>query len=331
LNRSENRTGIPTSETLNRQPYANCIDDDDSSGDYYASTAFYMAQVTAPKSDTLLDRWIVDSGSDVHICNSTYFNWVKTSNAKPTDVIFAGATAHQVAAWGEVIISANRGHERKDILLLHVAYVPGFLTNLFALGRCRDSGIHFDSERNIIYKNKISNIVANLAYSHDHWLLNAKEADCPPRHELLSMAVRLSQEKSPQTVTAMRAHQLLGHPSYHAIEHLHDATSDLKIGANGTGNSWTDDCLPCIQGKMKEDISCCPCAGKVCCPFYCMSIDIIQLQEHREVCYNGDVWALHAVCEYTKFHDVTTQARQEIRIWHGRTQRHMRERGRTIT
>jgi hypothetical protein len=56
------------------------------------------AQVTASKSDTLLDRWIVDPGSNVHICNSTYFNWVKTSDAKPTDVIFAGATAHQVAA-----------------------------------------------------------------------------------------------------------------------------------------------------------------------------------------------------------------------------------------
>jgi hypothetical protein len=145
-----------------------------------------------------------------------------------------------------VIISANRGHGRKDILLPHVAYVPGFLTNLFALGHCRDSGIHFDSGPNIIYKDEISNIVANLAYSHGHWLLDAKEADCPPRHELLSMAVRLSQEKSPQTVTAMQAHQLLGHPSYHAIKHLRDATSDLKIGTNGTSDLWTDDCLPCI-------------------------------------------------------------------------------------
>ncbi|KAI1667253.1 hypothetical protein L13192_07962 [Pyrenophora tritici-repentis] len=203
-----------------------------------------MAHIATPKGDNLIDRWIVDPGSNVHICNSTYFNWRKTSDAKSTDVIFAGATAYQVAAWGEVIISVNRGNQKKDILLTHVAYVPGFLTNLFALGRCRRSGIHFDSGRNILYKEKISSVVANLTYSYGHWLLDAKEADRPPRHELLSMAVRSSQEKSPQTVTAMRAHQLLGHPGYRALEHLQDATTGLKIGTNGKGDPWTDDCIP---------------------------------------------------------------------------------------
>ncbi|KAI1511887.1 hypothetical protein KJE20_05929 [Pyrenophora tritici-repentis] len=50
------------------------------------------------------------------------------------------------------------------------------------------------------------------------------------------MAARSSQEKAPQTVTAMRAHQLLGHPSYQALEHLQDATTGLKIGTNGKGD-----------------------------------------------------------------------------------------------
>ncbi|KAG9375938.1 gag-pre-integrs domain containing protein [Pyrenophora tritici-repentis] len=94
------------------------------------------------------------------------------------------------------------------------------------------------------------------------------------------MAARSSQEKAPQTVTAMRAHQLLGHPSYQALEHLQDATTGLKIGTNGKGDPWTDDCVSCIQGKMKEDISRRPRADKACRPFYRISIDIIQLQEH---------------------------------------------------
>jgi hypothetical protein len=128
-----------------------------------------MAQIATPTGNTLLDRWIVDPGSNVHICNSTYFNWVKTADASTTDIIYAGTAAHQVAAWGEVIVNVNRGRNlRKDILLTHVAYVPGFLTNLFALGRCRPSGIHFDSGRNILYKEKISSVVANLAYRHGH-------------------------------------------------------------------------------------------------------------------------------------------------------------------
>jgi hypothetical protein len=56
-----------------RRPHANRIDDADAGGDYYANTAFHMAQITAPAGDTLLDRWIVDPSSNVHICNSTYF------------------------------------------------------------------------------------------------------------------------------------------------------------------------------------------------------------------------------------------------------------------
>jgi hypothetical protein len=233
--RSEIRADRSTSVTSGHQTQAYQIDDDDSGRDYYANTAFHMAQITTPKGDTLLDRWIVDPGSNVHICNSTYFNWHKTSDARSTNVIFAGATGYQVAAWGEVIISVNRGKEKKDLLLTHVAYVPGFLTNLFALGRCRHLGIHFDLERNILYKERISSVVASLAYSQGHWLLDAKEADRLPCHELLSMAVRSSQEKS-QTVTAMRAHQLLGHLSYHVLEHLQNATTGLKIGTNGKGD-----------------------------------------------------------------------------------------------
>jgi hypothetical protein len=304
-NRSERPTR-PHSPSQGRRPNADQIDDADSNGDYYANTAFHMAQIAAPRGNSLLDRWIVDPGSNVHICNSTYFNWIKTAEAKPTDVIFAGTASHQVVAWGEVIVKVKRGSVRKDILLTQVAYVPGFLTNLFALGRCRKSNIHFDSGRNILYKDKISNVIANLAYSHGHWLLDAEEADRPPHHKLLSMAVKSSQEKASQVVTAMRAHQLLGHPSYQAIEHLKDSTTGLKIGTNGEGDQWTDSCIPCIQGKMKEDVSRRPRADKACRPFYRIILDIIQLQKHGEACYNGDVWALHAVCEYTKLHEICT-------------------------
>jgi hypothetical protein len=293
-----------------RRLNADQIDDTESIRDYYANTALCMSQVAAlapaPRGDSLLNRWIVDPGSNIHICNSTYFSWVKTADAEPTDVIFAGTAAHQVIAWGEVIVKVNRGSVRKDILLTRVAYVPSFLTNLFALGRCRKSNIHFDSGRNILYKDRVSNVIAKLDYSHGHWLLDAEEAVRPPCYKLLSMTARSSQERAPRVVTAMRAHQLLGHPSYQAIEHLHDSTTGLKVGTNGEGNQWIDDCIPCIQGKMKEDISRRPRTDKACRPFYRIIVDTIQLQKHGKACYNGDIWALHAVCEYTKFHEICT-------------------------
>lgn len=104
----------------------------------------------------------------------------------------------------------------------------------------------------------------------------------------------------------MRAYELLGHSSYQAIKHLRDSTTGLKVGTNGEGDQWKDDCIPCIQGKLKEDVSRRPRADKACRPFYRIIIDIIQLQERGETCYNGDVWVLHAVCEYTKLHEICT-------------------------
>lgn len=88
---AELQSQLPNQE---RRPNADRIDNADTGGEYYANTAFHMAQITAPAGDTLLDRWIVDPGSNVHICNLTYFNWVKTLEAKPTDIIFAGTAAH---------------------------------------------------------------------------------------------------------------------------------------------------------------------------------------------------------------------------------------------
>ena len=87
----------------------------------------------------------------------------------------------------------------------------------------------------------------------------------------------------------MQAHQVLGHPSYQALEHLQDATTGLNIGKNGKGDPWTDDCVSCIQGKMKEDISRRPRTDQARRPFYRISIDIIQLQERGDVCYNSNV------------------------------------------
>ena len=66
---------------------------------------------------------------------------------------------------------------------------------------------------------------------------------------------------------------------------------------------------------MKEDISRRPRADKACRPFYRIIVDIIQLENHGESCYNGDIWALHAVCEYTKLYEnCTLKDRHKITV-----------------
>jgi hypothetical protein len=40
----------------------------------------------------------------------------------------------------------------RSLRLTHVAYVQGFITSLIGLARCTKLGIHFDSGRDLLYK-----------------------------------------------------------------------------------------------------------------------------------------------------------------------------------
>ncbi|KAF2818585.1 hypothetical protein CC86DRAFT_375651 [Ophiobolus disseminans] len=105
----------------------NCLHAFKNSKTFNVSKASAVAALT---SNTLIDRWIVNPRSNV-----------KTADAKPANV-------------RKVIVNVKRSSVRKDILLTHVVYVLGFLTNLFALRRCRRLGIYFNLGRNILYKDK---------------------------------------------------------------------------------------------------------------------------------------------------------------------------------
>ena len=41
-------------------------------------------------------------------------------------------------------------------------------------------------------------------------------------------------------------------------------------------------------------------------PFYRVGLDLIQLRNNGEECYNGDKYALHAVCQYCSYHMART-------------------------
>jgi hypothetical protein len=181
-----------------------------------------------------------------------------------------------------------------------VAYIPGFIANIFSLSCCKK--IHFNSRTDKLFKEDESQVFSALERVGGHWFLKAQDA----RQPFQAMAADSTHAKSPQVVTAMEAHRLLGHLSHQAIEHLKDLTTGLRVGTNGKGDQWTDACTSCIKGKMKEDVSRRPRADKACRPFYRIVVDIIQLQKHSKACYNRDVWALHAVCEYTKLHKICT-------------------------
>ena len=98
-----------------------------------------------------MDRWILDPGSNVHVCNSINTGWQQTRESQNDDYVLAGSSSVPVAAWGKVTLTVNTPQGPQKVLITNVALVPGFVTNLLSLSRCSNKGIHFDSGEDCLY------------------------------------------------------------------------------------------------------------------------------------------------------------------------------------
>src|SRR4051812_1923998 len=82
--------------------------------------------------------------------------------------------------------------------ITHVAYVPGFLTNLLALSRCRLTHIHFDSGRDLLYHRQPGNVIAHLDYLSGHWYIDADATRRPKLAQLVLFAAKYRPSKQPK-------------------------------------------------------------------------------------------------------------------------------------
>jgi hypothetical protein len=70
----------------------------------------------------LLDRWMVDPGSNTHVVNSeAYKGWKRTSNNPERRSINAGNSCILITAWGTMELVARTPHGQLTLELTHVA------------------------------------------------------------------------------------------------------------------------------------------------------------------------------------------------------------------
>ncbi|KAA8612811.1 hypothetical protein PtrV1_13380 [Pyrenophora tritici-repentis] len=192
-----------------------------------------------------------ESMSKVHIMFATLDNLA---------VIYAGGQVVQIAEWGTVVLNVRTPSGKAPIKLTHVALVEGFFANVLGLSRCRPLGIHFDSGRDLLYQNNPSNVVAMLEYSNGHWLIDAEENDRPELSTLSTFAARFQPQRTSQkprpaiVATANEAHQLWGHASKQAIDHLPESVTGFELVGDNKAPKWKD-CDVCIQSRMTQQIS----------------------------------------------------------------------------
>ena len=214
------------------------------------------------------------------------------------------------------IVAKNSPTSYHLLRLTHVAFMPGFLTSLIGLSRCRTEDIHFNSGADLMYQTtsptRSRTTIAILDYNGGHWLLDA-DPSCRPHiqdldHKLSSFGTSLRKSYAPKSdsvITKVDAHTVWGHPSKKAVEHLPANTKGISLIPGDFPDCLCD---TCIQSKMTQIISRRPSDSKATRPFYRIAIDLIYIVKRGKEweCWNGDRYGFHAVDEFSKWHELET-------------------------
>lgn len=209
--------------------------------------AFLTKQSPTYNNASILHKWLIDSGSDTHVTNSLH-NFVLEEFGKPSDMISAGRDRFQIEAFGTITMLINTPTGPGQITLKRVAYIPGFLTNLVSLALLSKKGVHWNTEHpDVLTKEGIAFIT--LKQTGDHWTL---DPIIPSQHA--SFATKNHTKSICRKVTTTELHDLLGHPSLEALQHLESATTDIIIDKTISTPSFST-CKVCNLSKAQQIIS----------------------------------------------------------------------------
>jgi len=274
----------------------------------------FPAAFFSSHDDTLLNAWILDSGSNIHLCNNRdYFSYQRPS--APDDAVISGKTSYKIEAFGtcEIGISTPTG-ERDTIVLQNVALVPGFMANLVSFSKANQADIHWNTRSNTLYtmEDDHEDHFCKLHQHQGHWLLQTDQSegqDFPekPRNNAAAAAASAKQRTSesprpPIEATPLHWHLLMGHPGPEAIAMLPENTIGAKLIAPSTRGQF-EACQPCHLSKAKKIISRRQdYEHEATNPLERIYYDLIPIDKG----FNGHKWLSHFVCPITKYHWVWT-------------------------
>ena len=91
--------------------------------------------------------WILDNGSDSHVCNNSMLSrFTKTHDPHPDDMLAAGTQIIPIESWGTLDITIQTPSTGPHLMnLCKVAYVPGFMTNLVSQDKLYVKRLYFDN------------------------------------------------------------------------------------------------------------------------------------------------------------------------------------------
>ena len=118
------------------------------------SPSLDIGSVSVAKNDALQSSWILDRGSDYHVCNRT----MKDRFVKEVEVhegLVAGLGYNQIDAYGRVTVNIKTpGGKDGVVAITDVAYIPDFPVNILSSGKLEKKGVYFDQKGRLLRDDK---------------------------------------------------------------------------------------------------------------------------------------------------------------------------------
>ncbi len=136
--------------------------------DDYSSFAMFSTFVTESNSYKLLNCWILDCATNIHVCNDLErFQLDKSANS--SDRLRAEKTIYFIKKYETINILVKDSDDLMKIKLIDVVLASDFLINLICLKKFVQKEIHWDIFKRHLYRNDVTYCYTQSI--NEHWVL----------------------------------------------------------------------------------------------------------------------------------------------------------------
>lgn len=252
--------------------------------------------VRSPDDINLATSWLYDTGANTHVANN--INYFLTYEHQP-GYMTTGASSSEIHGYGDVKLSIECGSRTRILTLKHVAYCPGFHTNLIAAGRLLKAGVKIDQDANTLVYRQTETLFADLISYDEFHLVKAHAYENPTPSAYTANSTKVPNQPGTEKVW----HQRMGHCNMESIRHLPAAAEGVVLIKDPPKATVFGPplCEPCIMGNMQQQTSRRP-APTGSYPFERTHFDVIILGTKGKSGFGGSTCIAHFWCDYTKYH-----------------------------
>ncbi|KAI1003455.1 hypothetical protein K3495_g4750 [Podosphaera aphanis] len=195
---------------------------------YQSGPSNFAALATIDAENTLENSWILDGGSDVHICNDmSKWDFQISRKAENGSSVRAGNSSIPIEAYSTAKVLVNTPNGKKHITLENVILTHGFLTNIVLMQLLKKTGLPWSSRMPKRLEFEDQSLAYFLYQVGGHILFNNPGEESPTNTTLMA---RVAHDPELRIITQAKLHQILAHASPEVISHINEP--DYRININ---------------------------------------------------------------------------------------------------